>query len=107
ECGFAKGRVSMETSRPLRLSVNRLTRLSWLWAALGLLLALAVPWLGLSPDWLQAGVNSGAPLLTAVLILWNVLLAIRLVGITGRTLSALPLTLNQFVLFTLLFLQIG
>jgi HEAT repeat protein len=71
------------------------------------MLALAAPWIGLWPTSLRAPINAGALLITVLLIGWNLVTAVRLVGRTGYTLSALPLTLVQLVLFTLLFFQIA
>lgn len=85
----------------------RLILLSLLWTFLGLILALAVPWIGLTPSLVQAVVNTGALLLTVTLIICNLVESVRLVGRTGRTLAALPLTLVQLMLFALLFFQIA
>src|SRR5262249_54558784 len=65
------------------------------------------PWLAWLPDWLQTTINLPAPLVTAGFIAADLVLAVRLVGSTGHTLSALPLTLTQWALFTLLFFQIA
>src|SRR5687768_2290518 len=97
----------VSTPRKPGSEASRLIVVSFAWAALGLALALAVPWLGLAPSPLQAVLNAGAPLLTAALIVRNLWLAVRLVGLTGHTASALPLTLTQLLLFTLLFFRVA
>src|SRR5262249_36961524 len=85
----------------------RLIVLSLAWVLLGLLLALANPWLGLMPNWLQGIVNIGALVVTGVFIVADAVMSVALVGRTRRTLTALPLTVVQFVLFALLFFQIA
>ena len=80
---------------------------AFLWAAVGLGLALAAPWLGTADGVPVGWINVAAPAITAVFIALTVVAAVRVVGRTGHTLHALPWAAAQFVLFTLLFFQIA
>lgn len=86
---------------------HQLILVSLAWSCVGLMLALLSPWLGMIPPWVKAPLDSLPLLVTIGLIALNLTAAIRLVGRTGRTLSALPLTVTQLILFTLLFFQIA
>lgn len=91
-------------------SDRQATRAVWLsfaWTALALPLAIVMPWLSLAPPALLWILNVTPLAVTAGFILWSFGLAIRQVGRVGHTLVALPLTVAQFVLFTLLFVQIA
>lgn len=80
---------------------------SLIWLCAGAWLALTAPWRGLLPDAVQLSLYYAGFAITVLLIIWNLIVAIRLVGRTGRTLTALPLTIVQFFLFTLALLQIA
>src|SRR5262245_6734908 len=90
-----------------RMNSRALTRVAFLWFAIAVSLGLATPWLGLAPDWLTVPLNVAAPALTALLIARLFVEAVRVVARTGRTLTGLPLTLCQVLLFGLLFFQIA
>lgn len=89
-----------------RLGTSQLLALSLLWVCLGFLLAAAMPWLGLVPSWLQEPWNLLCLLVTGGFLVGNTGRAVSLSLRTGKTLSAFPVTLVQFALFTLLFFQI-
>jgi hypothetical protein len=92
---------------PLTLDLRWNLMASLAWMAVALVLARLAPWLGLWPGWLAETLNSLPVVATLALIGWNLIMAFRVVGWTGHPLAALPLTVVQFFLFTLLFLQIG
>src|SRR5579871_6478631 len=87
--------------------VDRLLLLSLVWAATSCNLAYLAPWSGLWPTALAFVYNSLPLAITGVLIVLNLMMSLRLVGRSGHVLAALPLTLVQLVLFTLLFFQIA
>jgi hypothetical protein len=89
---------------PLTLDLRSDLMASLAWMAIALVLARLAPWLG---PWLAAPLNSLPVLVTLALIGWNLVVAFRVVGWTGHPVAALPLTIVQFFLFTLLFYQIG
>lgn len=77
------------------------------WLPLGLDIALATPRLWRLPTFLAALVNYGVLAVTMVLIGWALATGLRLVGGTGRTIAAFPLSAVQVPLFLLLFFQIA
>lgn len=81
--------------------------LSLTWVALGFGLALSMPWLGLLSPYLLLAINVLALSLTLGFIGTCLFHAVRVVRYTGHTLDALPLTLVQALLFSLLFVQIS
>jgi hypothetical protein len=90
---------------PLSRQIFRLSLLCCLWAYIALALALFTP----QQEFLQ--LPSVNPVLvitvTLALLLALVVATIRLIGRTGRTLSALPLVMVFFLLVVVLFLQVG
>src|SRR5437899_442636 len=78
---------------------------SLFWLPLGWTIASWAPWLGQAGAGVDEVVNVLAPLATFTLVAWNLFASVRLVHRSGHTLSALPLTAVQILLFTLLFYQ--
>lgn len=81
--------------------------LASIWLLIGLDWALLAPRLALAPMVVLALGNTVPLLLTASLIVWNLIASIRLFARTGNVYTALPLTLVQIGLFGLLFFQIA
>lgn len=81
--------------------------LTLVWLVLGWNLAQMAPWLGLTSEVIAAGVNRLALVVTIVLIGFGLMTGFRIVRHTGHTLSALPVTVAQILLFHLLFFQIA
>lgn len=90
-----------------RVRADGLILLSLAWAWVAWVVAYASPWLGLLPPWIGDSVALLVLVATVALIGYNLAFSVRLVGQTGQTLRALPLTCAQLVLFGVLFYQIA
>ncbi len=81
--------------------------ISLVWTLVALFLALLQPWLGIYASGLSQVVDFAAPITTAALILVGTGHALRRFLQTRQLIATIPLTITLFLLFTLLFFQIG